>query len=178
VSPAEYGQRPLGWHDFFLASAGASAGLLGLLFVGVSINLAAISADERIELRTRAAQAFANLVFVLVVSLLLLVPNPDPSFVASSLAVVAAFGLYRVGRNLSALRGGLAGGSAPWRATIRRVGWTAVADLVLLFTAWRIWESRGEADVIANLIAVVLVLLVGAADISWEMLTEVSQERR
>jgi hypothetical protein len=50
----------LGWHDFFLAAAGASAALLGLLFVGVSINLAALAAEERVDLRARAGQAFAN----------------------------------------------------------------------------------------------------------------------
>jgi len=178
MTPAEYGATLLGWHDFFLASAGATAALLGLLFVGVSINLSAIAADERVDLRTRAAQAFANLVFVLVIALLMLVPNPEPSFIAASLAAVAGFGLYRVARNLLALRVTRPGRGSSWRSTVRRVGWTAVADLVLLFTAWRIWDSGGRADVIPNLIAVVLVLLVGAADISWEMLTEVSQDQR
>ena len=73
MTPEAFGASILGWHDFFLAAAGASAALLGLLFVGVSINLAAISADERVDLRARAAQAFTNLVFVLVISLLLLI---------------------------------------------------------------------------------------------------------
>jgi hypothetical protein len=30
------------WHDFFIACAGASAALMGLIFVGVSINLTRI----------------------------------------------------------------------------------------------------------------------------------------
>jgi hypothetical protein len=34
MSQAEFAAAVLGWHDFFLASAGASAALLGLLFVG------------------------------------------------------------------------------------------------------------------------------------------------
>jgi hypothetical protein len=178
MTPAEYGATLVRWHDFFLASAGATAALLGLLFVGVSINLSTIAADERLDLRTRAAQAFANLVFVLVISLLMLVPNPDPVFIATGLAAVAGFGLYRVAQNLLTLRRGRPSRSEGVRSTVRRVGWTAVADLVLLFTAWRIWDTRGVADVTPNLIAVVLVLLIGAADISWEMLTEVSQERR
>jgi len=41
------------------------------------------------------------------------------------------------------------------------------------FTAWRIWDTQGEGLVVGNLVIVVLVLLLGAADISWEMLTEV-----
>jgi hypothetical protein len=176
MTPEAFGQTLLGWHDFFLASAGATAALLGLLFVGVSINLTTIAADERIDLRTRAAQAFANLIFVLVVSLLMLVPAPEPSFIATGLAAVAAFGLLRVGQNVYRLVGGR-GRVAKLRPTLRRIGWTAVADVILGFTAWRIWATAGEAVVISNLIAVVFVLLIGAADIAWEMLTEVSTGR-
>src|SRR5437868_14405384 len=118
-----FGNVLLGWHDFFLASAGATAALLGLLFVGVSINLRAMAAAERVDARARAGQVFVNLVFVLVISLIMLIPNPDPSSIAYSLALVAAFALYRVIRNAAAvvrerdrLRNPL--------ATLRRIGWT------------------------------------------------------
>lgn len=175
MTPEAFGASILGWHDFFLAAAGASAALLGLLFVGVSINLAAISADERVDLRARAAQAFTNLVFVLVISLLLLIPDPDPTLFAVGLALVAVFGLYRVALNaLSVIRERDRPQNAV--ATIRRIGWTVVADIVLAFTAWRLWATAGAAAVIVNLVIVVFVLLIGAADISWEMLTEVSAE--
>jgi hypothetical protein len=177
MTPEVFAASVLGWHDFFLAAAGASAALLGLLFVGVSINLAAISADERVDLRARAAQAFTNLVFVLVISLLLLIPDPDPTLFAVSLALVAAFGLYRVALNAySVIRERERLQNAV--ATIRRIGWTVVADIVLAFTAWRLWATAGAAAVIVNLAIVVFVLLIGAADISWEMLTEVSAEGR
>jgi hypothetical protein len=167
----------VGWHDFFLAAAGASAALLGLLFVGVSINLTAIAAEERVDARARAAQAFSNLLFVLLIALLMLIPDIGPTTLAASLAAIAAFGVYRVGRNIYSVyrererfRNRL--------ATVRRTGWTVVADVVLIFTAWRIWDSGGAAAVIANLVVVVFVLMVGAADIAWEMLTEVGAERR
>jgi hypothetical protein len=177
MTPAAFGASILGWQDFFLAAAGASAALLGLLFVGVSINLSAISADERVDLRARAAQAFTNLVFVLVISLLMLIPDPDPALFAEGLALVAAFGLYRVALNAYGVireRERLQNAVA----TIRRIGWTVVADVVLAFTAWRLWTTAGAAAVIVNLVIVVFVLLIGAADISWEMLTEVSAEGR
>jgi modulator of FtsH protease len=178
VTAEAFGATLLPWHDFYLAAAGASAALLGLLFVGVSINLSAITADERVDLRARAGQAFSNLVFVLVISLLLLVPDRSPSDIAEALAVVAAIGLVRVARNLRSLRilRGQAHRAASLRSAIRRIGWTAVADLILAFTAWRIWDSAGTATVLPNLVVVVLLLLIGAADLSWEMLTEVSAE--
>ncbi len=90
VTSDTFAASVLGWHDFFLAAAGASAALLGLLFVGVSINLASIAADERIDLRTRAAQAFTNLVFVMVIGLIMLIPDQAPSLTASGLGLVAA----------------------------------------------------------------------------------------
>ena len=163
----------LGWHDFFLAAAGATAALLGLLFVGVSINLAAMAADERVDLRARAAQAFTNLIFVLVISLIMLMPDPDPTSMAASLGLVAGFGLVRVASNL---RGVFQARDRFQNRlpTLRRIGWTVVADIVLAFTAWRIWDSRGAANVIGNLPIVVFVLLIGAADIAWEMLREAS----
>jgi hypothetical protein len=174
MTPQAFAATELGWHDFFLAAAGASAALLGLLFVGVSINLAAITGDERVDLRARAGQAFTNLVFVLVIALLMLIPDPDPRSIALALALVAGLGLLRVSQNLyTVFRGRTRFGGR--LQTMRRIGWTAVADVVLIFTASRIWASA-DAAVIENLVTVVFVLMIGAADVSWEMLVEVSRE--
>jgi hypothetical protein len=166
----------LEWHDFFLAASGASAALLGLLFVGVSINLAAMARDERLDLRARASQAFANLIFVLVIALLMLVPDPHPTAIAINLGLIATIGLVRVAKNLRPIierRTRL----PDWLGLVRRMSWTAIADLVLIFTAWRIWQST-DAGSLQNLVIVVFVLLLGAADASWEILVEVSREPR
>jgi modulator of FtsH protease len=106
MTPQAFAAAALGWHDFFLAAAGASAALLGLLFVGVSINLAAIAGDERVDLRARAGQAFGNLLFVLVIALLMLIPDPDPGSIALGLATIAALGLLRVARTCTRSREG------------------------------------------------------------------------
>src|SRR5258705_7236164 len=175
MSARAFAAAEQGWHDFFLAAAGASAALLGLLFVGVSINLAAIAGEERVDLRARAGQAFVNLVNALVIGLLMLIPNPDPVSIAIGLAVVAGLGLLSVARNLyPVLRAER--GSRNWVQIARRIAWTAIADLILIFTAARIGFSA-DASAIQNLVTVVFVLLIGAADVAWEMLVEVSRER-
>ena len=176
MTPEAFATGLLGWHDFFLAAAGASAALLGLLFVGVSINLAAIAADERIDLRARAGQAFANLISVLVIGLTMLIPDPDPRSVALTLGLVAALGFLRMARTGRGLFNAKTGLRAQL-PTLRRLAWTLVADVLLGVVAIRIWQTA-DPTAIANLIGVIFVLLVGAADISWEMLTEVSAEIR
>ena len=61
------------WDNFFVAEVGASAALLGLLFVAVSINLAKIL--QYPQLPGRAAEALGALVAVLLVATCGLVPG-------------------------------------------------------------------------------------------------------
>ena len=61
------------WHDLFVAVAGASAALAGLVFVAVSINLERILRYE--GLPERALETVALLVGVLVVAIVGLIPG-------------------------------------------------------------------------------------------------------
>ena len=60
------------WHDFYVAAAGASGALAGLIFVGVSLNLTKILSFP--TLPNRAVTSIILLLSILLVSLLLLVP--------------------------------------------------------------------------------------------------------
>lgn len=64
------------WHDYMVAQAGASAALLGLIFVGISINL-----DRMLKapvILNRAGAALLMLLSVLVTASLALVPDESP----------------------------------------------------------------------------------------------------
>jgi hypothetical protein len=164
------------WHDFYLALASAAAALLGLLFVGVSINLSTITAAERVDLRTRANLAFSNLLYLLGLSLILLIPNNDAGSLAISFTVVAALGLLRIVRRVLGLvraKGRL------WtqRDTLRRLAWTFVADVLLLYIAASL-ASSGDGRWLLALTIVDFVLLIGAADVSWDLLVRESEEAR
>jgi hypothetical protein len=74
-----------GWEELFLAEAGASAALAGLLFVAVSINLTRIL--EVRGLVGRAGEAIALLVTVLIVSTLVLVPGQPRAVLGTELLV-------------------------------------------------------------------------------------------
>jgi modulator of FtsH protease len=64
---------PEQWHDLFVATAGASAALAGLLFVAVSINIERIVKFE--GLPERGIEALAMLLAPLVVSIAGLLPG-------------------------------------------------------------------------------------------------------
>jgi modulator of FtsH protease len=67
------GYVPAHWHDFFDAAVAASAALLGLLFVAISINLKLILKHR--HLPGRAAATLGTLLSVLVVCSFGLVPG-------------------------------------------------------------------------------------------------------
>ena len=75
-----------GWENFFLAEAGASAALAGLIFVGVSLNLTKILSVS--ILPSRALQALIFLIAILIVSSLMLVPGQSWQLVGGELLLV------------------------------------------------------------------------------------------
>ena len=66
-----------GWNDFFVAVAGTSGALIGLLFVGLSINLKTILKFE--SLPFRGLKSVTLLFGALLISLVCLVPGQSPS---------------------------------------------------------------------------------------------------
>ena len=84
------------WANFFVAQCGASAALLGLLFLSVSLNLSKILASP--ALPERALTAMALLAAVLIVSSLMLIPGePRAAYGVEVLCVgVSSFGLIAV----------------------------------------------------------------------------------
>jgi hypothetical protein len=64
---------PEAWHDLFEATVGAAASLTGLLFVAVSINLAAIVKSK--VLPQRALETLCLLMTLLLLSIFVLVPG-------------------------------------------------------------------------------------------------------
>lgn len=175
MAASQFVATVLAWHDFYLAAAGASAALLGLLFVGVSINLSTIAAAERVDLRARSGLAFSNLLYVLGISLSLLAAQPESHGVAIGLGAIAALGLIRTTRHLvSVMR---ARHRIDFISTLRRVGWTLIADVLLAGVALGLYTT-GDGHYLELLLAVTFILLIGAADVAWEMLVLVSADRR
>src|ERR1700753_1101544 len=75
-----------GWENFFVAEAGASAALLGLLFVAVSINLPKVL--QLASLPGRAGESLTVLVNVLVGATVGLVPGQSPQLLGAEIVVL------------------------------------------------------------------------------------------
>jgi hypothetical protein len=78
------------WQPFFIAQLGAGATLLGLLFVGLSLNLAKVIASP--ALPTRALIALIVLLLVLVIASLLVIPGQGLLALGFEVLVIAGFG--------------------------------------------------------------------------------------
>src|SRR4051812_48838511 len=78
---------PDGWHDFFVAMAGASAALAGLVMVALSVNIKAILALP--SLPARAGAAVGSLVLAVVICGLALIPGQPAALLGAEVLVGA-----------------------------------------------------------------------------------------
>jgi hypothetical protein len=159
------------WRDFYVVAGTASATLVGLLFVGLSLHLRAIL--SRPEVRSLARVTLANFGLILIMSLLMVIPQSStalspqligagalslaliaPSLVAAGRSrtrtlrayqLIGRFGLSALGYVGVIVAGALVGGGADKAA----LGWLWVVTLILLFVSlrnsWDLLVSVGDA---------------------------------
>lgn len=92
------------WRDFNVSLVAASAGLLGLLFVALSIHVRALSAKGNAELRAVARTVFLGYVVSLAIGFLALVPQSLSAFGYELVAVILAAALPFAAAARSGLR--------------------------------------------------------------------------
>lgn len=160
------------WHDFYMTAGGASAALVGLLFVGVSLHLDAVV--SRPDVRATARGAFQSLVAILLVSLLVLVPQFTLADLGKALVALSAVGLLGAIRDARGMWGSslLLGA----RKAVQKVGFR-VAGLLLML-AVGILFLNGEAGAPGWLLLVVFLLLASSAQTAWSLLIEVAEAKR
>ena len=139
------------WHDFNVALVTAAAGLLGLLFVALSIHIRAMNDQRNAELRSVARTVFLGYVVALAFGFFALLPQS-----------LTAFGVELIALNLAALFPFAAAARSGLRATgvgyDRRVTMGQFAAGFLLFVisltgaigvtvgeTWAIYMSAGIA---------------------------------
>jgi hypothetical protein len=158
---------PEGLHDFFLGSAGVAGGLIGLLFVAISVSGERLSKAEAASqtLRIRANAALTGFINALVVSLFALVP--DGGIGTTSLVVAIVGLLFVVAALLSLIRiRGLRW--ATGRDALFLIGQAVVFIIQLVFA---IELMGGPNDSAANGVAIlVIVCFVIGISRAWELI--------
>ena len=146
------------WHDFFVAAAGASAVLLGLVFIGLTIHLE--RKKDRPALVPMAVGSATTLFYPVIISLVLLMPPAQPWLPTGALAVVAVFAAISASAPIvqADLR-------TLWFTTRKPADWVrylvpAVAALVLVAAAFLMLIEPAGA-IYATAIVIVLYLVVG-----------------
>jgi hypothetical protein len=81
------------WHDFYILLGTAAAALVALLFVAASIGAGLISASRSTATRTYMSPIIFHYTFILLVSLMALVPDMTEWAVAIIIAIVALAGI-------------------------------------------------------------------------------------
>jgi hypothetical protein len=160
------------WAEFYTATAAASAALLGLLFVVVSINAPAALGPEQAVSRRLTEQAFQNYLAVLMVSLLALFADiRTPVFGGVTLASTAMWSIWVFIRFGQAVFHRAERRS--WILAIRRHFSSLIGFTMLLAAATRMTLDLG--DNYSWLAASMLVLMFSATSVSWELLARIAR---
>jgi peptidoglycan/LPS O-acetylase OafA/YrhL len=86
------------WQPFATALAAASATLMGLLFVALSLNTHILTETHYGAQRRLARLAFGAFAQLLLIALLLLIPHPTVRLLALALGISALVGLTQAAR--------------------------------------------------------------------------------
>lgn len=112
MSEPSFADAIAAWRDFYMLTAGAAATLLGLLFVAVSLNLRLFSDPVRPRLRAEAADTFGGFLYLVLMPLILVAPDPHPAGLAWPLLIFSLVELVSTQRETGRVRRLLGGG---WR---------------------------------------------------------------
>lgn len=158
-----------GWNDFFVAQAGASAALTGLIFISISISLAELMVYRPLLLR--AATSLVLLLAVLVTSSLLLAPQQ--SIRTAGLEVLGVGGVSWLATTVLSVAG--IRKSAPQH---RHFAWIALAGTeiaaIALVVAGIVLLSRGTDGLYWLLPAFTTSFVVALVN-GWVLLVEMHQ---
>jgi hypothetical protein len=157
------------WHDFYVALAGGSAALVGLLFVGLSLHLSVIVGLPAI--RVLARQTLVNFLTVLLISLFVLIPDQSARALSIEIGITALVNLRGL---VSASEAGRRSGRPTWRRLAQRYGSNAVATVALLGVAVGLNVSASAG--LGWLVAGVLMLLLLSVWNSWDLLVTLGED--
>jgi modulator of FtsH protease len=157
------------WHDFNLSVVTASAALLGLLFVALSIHMRVLSARENAELRSVARTVFLGYVLSLGIGFLALMPQTLWAFGLELLVIVLAATLPFA----AAARSGLRATGVGYDRRVTIVQFIAGFALFAVTIAAAIGVAVGEARALYVIGGIAVLSLLWGVFNTWELIFRV-----
>jgi modulator of FtsH protease len=156
------------WTNFFIAAAGASASLAGLVFVALSVNISRIL--EYPQLPSRAAATIGTLMLILICSMATLIPQPALPMGIEILSfsicgwALKAWSAYRA----------IVDGARTQRPALESVTETLLGQIqVLPFIAGGVFLLRGDASGFYWVAGGVITVFVFSVFNGWVLLVEI-----
>jgi hypothetical protein len=166
------------WHDFYVTIATASATLVGLLFVAVSLHIDVLSEENVSNAQVVARETFSHFIFIIGVALVFLVPDQTPAGLGIPISIIGLIELalaIRISRE--AWRAQKASARAPdlsnlpWRILLPQLGYVVMVAIGLTIVA-------GQTAGLGWLFPVILLLLSGAAASAWNLMVSLAAVKR
>lgn len=163
------------WQGFYAATAGVSATLVGLLFVGLSLNPSIMADRSPAGMRAWAGQTFHSFLMVLTISLVALIPDPGPAGFGIPIALIAAMGMLRL------ITDALAAYRDPdpqWhgRQSILRFAVPLAGHATALWVGLE--TMFGNGDSVGWLVMSIFLLMMNATANCWDLLKEIGDRQR
>jgi hypothetical protein len=157
------------WQVFYSTVAAASATLTGLLFVSLSLNRERLRDDTASGSLATARRSFGNFLYVLMLSLVFIVPHPAPLGLTVALIVLGLARGVGLVHEVARWRGQLGRGGRPGEL-LRDVVLPVLASAGLVGVG--IAVAMGRTVALFALVIVVAGLLVSASWNAWVLLVE------
>lgn len=159
------------WQNFYILAGTASATLIGLIFVAVSLHIDLIGESGAATILSLARRTFTRFIMVVVVALLFLVPRQDElglGLPLLALGVVDAVRTFRVGRHsLTALKRTLDVEEAMSRIVFP-VALPSISSVGLLFVAATV--LTGTTSYLYLMVPIIAAILTNAASNAWDLM--------
>jgi hypothetical protein len=171
------GQAIEPWRDFYAAVSATAGTLVGLLFVSPSLNLKLVTGEQHAEIRALSIQTFVNFTYVLIISLIFLIPNLSSSGAGITFSIFGVLGTVSVVRAIIATtrqrRRHWRTTAQYWRFVAGRFVLPLTAYIVLTVTAILLWT--GSTDRIDGMVFVIFSLLGSAISVAWDLFLELGR---
>ena len=160
------------WHEFYLLAGTAAVTLVGLLFVALSFNLDVLIHESREHLLRHARATMMSFIYLLVVSLVFLIPDSNARRLGATVAMASLVFLGIQVRFSFLSRGA---GTARHDRSLARRGWMLVVIYALAALNAIAMLVTASPYLAYNMIALICAMLGNSAGTSWDLLVEVGR---